>query len=136
MHPAFRHLPSEEEYVSFGLNDFYHIEDWTTKTHNAAHASDLKWLNSIAETITAREPRRKIIILKHHSPTLDLRSRDPAHTGSKLLSGFALDLSGEECWKSENAKVWAFGHTHWNCDLSMIKGMGRGYSDQRGYYFA
>ncbi|KAH9216694.1 hypothetical protein DL95DRAFT_387456 [Leptodontidium sp. 2 PMI_412] len=27
-------IPSQTDYVSFGLNDFYHIEDWTVEKHN------------------------------------------------------------------------------------------------------
>jgi hypothetical protein len=59
------------------------------------------------------------------------------HAGSKLSSGFASDLSREECWKSENVKAWAFGHTHWNCDFLDEQGNGKMVlTDQRGYYFA
>lgn len=34
-------LPSQMNDVSFGLNDFYHIQDWTVEQHNEAFAADL-----------------------------------------------------------------------------------------------
>ncbi|KAI9051277.1 hypothetical protein LZ554_005378 [Drepanopeziza brunnea f. sp. 'monogermtubi'] len=67
-------LPAQSDHVSYGLNDFYHIEDWTVEKHNEAHLADLAWLNNQVETIARTEPQRKIIILTHHSPTTDPRS--------------------------------------------------------------
>lgn len=31
---------------------------------------------------------------------------------NNIMSGFATDLSGEECWKDEKVCMWAFGHTY------------------------
>ncbi|KAF3000106.1 hypothetical protein E8E13_003651 [Curvularia kusanoi] len=36
----------QKDYVIFGLNDFYHIEDWTVEEHVQNHEDDLKWLNT------------------------------------------------------------------------------------------
>lgn len=36
---------------------------------------------------------------------------------------------------SKNVKVWAFGHTHWNCDF-VEEGGKRVLTNQRGYYFS
>ncbi|WEW61446.1 hypothetical protein PRK78_006936 [Emydomyces testavorans] len=134
----YSHVPADqEERVSFGLNDFYHIDDWTVQAHNAAYAEDLAWLN---EQVASIEPQRKIVVFTHHSPiTRDPRAVDPAHAGSVIGSGFATDLSGEECWKNARVCVWAFGHTHFNCDYVVeddgeAKGR-RVVSNQRGYYF-
>lgn len=133
----YSHVPSENaERVSFGLNDFYQVDDWTVEKHNAAHATDLAWLNAQFATI---EPGRKIVVLTHHSPvTRDARAVDPAHAGNAISSGFATDLSGEECWTDSRVAVWAFGHTHYNCDFE-VGGVGGGgkrvVSNQRGYYF-
>lgn len=127
-------IPSQTDYVSFGLNDFYHIEDWTVEKHNRAHLSDLTWLNSQVDIISKAEPNRKIVILTHHSPTKSPRSSDPAHAQSNISSGFSSDLSGEICWTSDAVKVWAFGHTHFNTDY-MEDGK-RIVANQRGYYFS
>ncbi|TVY32036.1 Uncharacterized protein LSUB1_G008412 [Lachnellula subtilissima] len=109
----FSHIPpSQTAHVSFGLNDFYQIDAWTVDQHNAAHASDLAWLNAQVRSIGSAEPKRKILILTHHSPTTSARAVDPAHAQSKISSGFASELAGEECWGSANVKAWAFGHTH------------------------
>lgn len=129
-----RVLPEQEERVSFGLNDFYHIDNWTVAEHNAAHEADLAWLNGQVKSISASEPGRRIVIFTHHSPiTRDARAVDPAHAGSAIGSGFASDLSGEECWKNESVCLWAFGHTHFNFDFD-DRGK-RIVSNQRGYYF-
>ena len=136
--PLYTNVPAEhEESVSFGLNDFYHIEDWTVKAHNAAHASDVAWLNEQITAISRSEPNRKIVIFTHHSPIIDddARAVDPAHAGSAISSGFATDLRGEECWKSASVLLWAFGHTHFSCDFNTDDGKKRVISNQRGYYF-
>ncbi|MCJ1366316.1 hypothetical protein MMC16_005444 [Acarospora aff. strigata] len=128
-------VPSQSDHVSFGLNDFYHIDDWTVEQHNEAHLADLDWLNAQVRSIAEGEPHRKIIILTHHSPSTSPEAVDPAHAQSKISSGFSSDLSAEVCWTSQNVKVWAFGHTHFNCDF-LDPGTGkRIVTNQRGYYF-
>lgn len=129
-------LPSQSDHVSFGLNDFYHIEDWTVEQHNDAHVADLAWLNAQVQSIAEREPERKIIVLTHHSPTTSADAVDPAHAKSKISSGFASDLSGELCWTSSCVRVWAFGHTHFNCDFVESGSGKRVVANQRGYYFS
>ncbi|KAJ5096663.1 hypothetical protein N7456_007384 [Penicillium angulare] len=125
------------ESVSFGLNDFYYIQDWTVENHSAAHEEDLKWLNRQVERIATEEPQRTIIIFTHHSPLGgDERASDPRHIHSPLSSGFATDLSKEECWKNPRVALWAYGHTHYNVQLlddMTSKGV---VSNQRGYYFS
>ncbi|KAF4627026.1 hypothetical protein G7Y89_g11130 [Cudoniella acicularis] len=128
-------LPSQLESVSFGINDFYHIEDWTVEQHNEAHTSDIEWLNAQVRAIAEMEPDRKVIILTHHSPTTSSQAVDPAHAQSKISSGFSSDLSGQPCWTSGNVKVWAFGHTHFNCDFVDGVNGKRVVANQRGYYF-
>ncbi|PVH75142.1 hypothetical protein DL98DRAFT_518786 [Cadophora sp. DSE1049] len=126
-------LPAQNDFVSFGLNDFYHIDVWTVEKHNAAHASDLAWLNQQVDAISKAEPNREIVILTHHSPSTSPRASDPAHAQSNISSGFASDLSGELCWTSNAVKIWAFGHTHFNIDY--IEDGKRVVANQRGYYF-
>jgi hypothetical protein len=128
-------LPHQAESVSFGLNDFYHIEDWTVEKHNEAHTADLRWLNAQVESMTRTEADRKIIILTHHSPTISSEAMDPAHSRSIISSGFTTDLSGEVCWTSRNVKAWVFGHTHFNCDFIEKESGKRVLTNQRGYYF-
>lgn len=136
----YSHVSAEqEESVSFSLNDFYHINDWIVEAHNAAHAADVAWLNEQVAAISASEPDRTIVIFTHHSPTMrDTRAVDPEYAGSAISSAFATDLSTEECWKSARVALWAFGHTHFNCDFSADYGersKKRLVSNQRGYYF-
>lgn len=128
-------ISSQLESVSFGLNDFYLIKDWVVERHNEAHTADLNWLNTQVSSMAETEPTRKIIILTHHSPTTSPQATDPAHSQSKISSGFSTDLSDELCWTSPSVVVWAFGHTHFNCDFLGDTGK-RIVTNQRGYYFS
>lgn len=129
-------LPSRTESVSFGLNDFYHIEGWTVEEHNRACLVDLRWLNAQVKSIAETEPDRKIIIFTHYSPTISSEAINPTRLQSRISSGFSTDLSGELCWTSRNVKVWALGHTHFNCDFIDDSTGKRVLTNQRGYYFS
>ena len=129
-------LDEQLEHVSLGLNDFYYIEDWDVHAHRQAHLSDLQWLNEQVRSISQTEPERKIVILSHHSPVFGGRAIDPKHAESLSASGFASDLSAQECWTNPSVKLWAFGHTHFNCDYKDEKTGKRVMTNQRGYYFA
>ncbi|KAK3984997.1 Metallo-dependent phosphatase-like protein [Cladorrhinum sp. PSN332] len=119
--------------VGLGLNDFYVTKSWTVADHNKEHLTDLKWLND--QVASLQGSGRKIAIFTHHSPTADERANDPRHAGSKISSGVRTDLSNEKSWTSADVKLWAFGHTHYNCDF--VDGYGkRVYTNQRGYHFA
>lgn len=123
--------------VSFGLNDFFRIADWTVEQHVQAHRRDVAWLNARVAAIAREHPGRRVAVLTHHSPTVDARTVNPRFAGSKISSGFATDLSGEGCWGSGNVVLWAFGHTHYNFGRFRDEGTGKVvYSNQRGYYFA
>lgn len=123
--------------VSFGLNDFFRIGDWTVEQHVAAHKRDVAWLNARVAAIARDHPGRRVVVLTHHSPTVDARTVNRRFAGSKISSGFATDLSGEECWRGGNVVLWAFGHTHYNFERFRDEDTGKTvYSNQRGYYFA
>lgn len=128
---------NQREGVSFGLNDFYHIEDWTVDAHTAAHEDDLNWLNHQVTQISTAEPQRKIIIFTHYSPVdKDPRAVNPLHANSPISSGFATDLSLQDCWKSPSVKLWAYGHTHYNICYKDDAHDKLIVSNQRGYYFS
>ncbi|KAI1371660.1 hypothetical protein F4677DRAFT_434781 [Hypoxylon crocopeplum] len=73
--------------------------------------------------------------LNWHNPTFNERAVDPEHKDSSIQSGFATDLSDQICWQSDRVKIWAFGHTHFNCDFIDEKTGKRVVANQRGYYF-
>ncbi|KAF2107973.1 calcineurin-like phosphoesterase [Lophiotrema nucula] len=135
----FSSVPLDKEMdVSMGLNDFFQTDDWDVGAHNAAHERDLAWLNA---TVTELEQSdAKVIILTHWSPTVDARSTDPKHAASAISSAFSTDLAGQPCFNSANVKLWAFGHTHYNCDFKFEREGDaeplRLLANQRGYYFA
>ncbi|OJJ42609.1 hypothetical protein ASPZODRAFT_76546 [Penicilliopsis zonata CBS 506.65] len=129
-----RILREQENRVSFGVNDFIHMDDWTVEQHSEKHAADLAWLNSQIAQIAAAEPTRQIVVFTHHSPTFLPEAIAPAHANSPISSAFASDLSAEPCWTSPQVKLWAFGHTHHNCRFQ--SGQKTLLTNQRGYYFA
>lgn len=110
-------LHEQANAVSARLGDFRYIEDWDVSAHNAAHRSDLAWLDEQIRTISSSEPERRIMVFTHHSPTLSQIASHPKNRGSPITSGFATDLRGEQCWESKSVFLWAFGHTHYNCDF-------------------
>ena len=135
----FSFIPPESQMaVSLGLNDFLQTSDWDVGMHNEAHERDLAWLN--AQVVDLEQTDVKIMILTHWSPSLDVRAVEPRHAGSPITSAFSTELSEEACFKSDKVKVWAFGHTHYNCDFTLEREDGAGplrlLANQRGYYFA
>ncbi|PWY80498.1 acyl-CoA dehydrogenase mitochondrial precursor [Aspergillus heteromorphus CBS 117.55] len=136
LHSQVSEAPEEREQVSFGINDFYYIQDWTVEGHCAAHEADRAWLNDQVTEIARTDPHHKIVIFTHHSPTVAPPAVDPAHVNSLISSGFATDLVGEPCWDKPQVRLWAFGHTHYNCDFTESRTGKRIVANQRGYYFA
>ncbi|PYH95424.1 hypothetical protein BO71DRAFT_397986 [Aspergillus ellipticus CBS 707.79] len=127
---------AQEERVSFGMNDFYYIADWSVEAHCAAHEAERAWLNDQVSEIASTDPHHKIVIFTHHSPTVAPQAVDPAHAHSPISSGFATDLVGEACWDKPQVRLWGFGHTHYNCDFTESRTGKRIVANQRGYYFA
>lgn len=135
----FSHVsPESRKEVSLGLNDFYQTDKWDVDAHNEMHKRDLSWLNAQVADLEGSDAR--IAIFSHWSPSLDARAIEPRHVGSSITSAFSTDLSQERCFRSGNVKLWAFGHTHYNCDFLADRGNGTGplriVANQRGYYFA
>jgi hypothetical protein len=136
----FSHVPPEKEMsVSFGINDFFQIHDWEITTHNEAHQKDLSWLNNEVRNLQGSD--LQVLIFTHWSPSTDERVSDPKHANSAIRSGFSTDLSNEICFISKNVRLWAFGHTHYNCDFALARGGSntnpiRLVANQRGYYFS
>ncbi|KAJ6119676.1 hypothetical protein N7523_003956 [Penicillium sp. IBT 18751x] len=131
-----RVIPEQEGSVSFGLNDFYYIGDWSIEAHCEAHRADLDWLNHEIKSISLLEPERKVVVLTHYCPSTSDEVVNPLHKNSKISSGFMTDLSSEECWNGGVVKLWAFGHTHFSCDFQDAGNGIRLVSNQRGYYFS
>lgn len=132
----FSYIPPDK-HITMGIhvNDFSQITDWTTDNHNEMHAKDLNWLNDQVTELEKTDV--SIMILTHWSPSRDPRAIDPKHMASLITSGFCTDLSREPCFVSGRVKVWAFGHTHYNCDFEVGRRGGVGplrlVTNQAGY---
>jgi hypothetical protein len=117
------HIPSSSSLPCATLltdfNEEKGIWDRSIEQHNLDHVTDLSWLNT---QISLLPPSHQIIVLTHHSPTIDPRANSQRHRNSETNAGFRTDLSAEVCWTDKRVKMWAFGHTHFSCQ----------YKDQQG----
>ncbi|KAK1998789.1 hypothetical protein LX36DRAFT_680801 [Colletotrichum falcatum] len=118
--------------VSNGLSDFCAIDGWTVEEHCQRHDGDLAWLNARVETMT-RDPGRTVVVFTHHGPTENSRAVAPLHADSDIRSGFSTDLRGQPCWENAQVKLWAFGHTHYNCGFVDEETGKRICTNQKGY---
>ncbi|KAJ9482452.1 hypothetical protein VN97_g10977 [Penicillium thymicola] len=107
-----------------------YIDDWTIEAHQDAHHVDLVWLNQGIEYISRSE------LFTHFCLSTHAMVVDPRHRNRKISSAFMTDLSSEPCWENGVVKLWAFGHTHFNCDFQDLKTGKTVTSNQRGYYFS
>lgn len=132
----FSFIRSEQrESVARFVSDFSNINDWTVESHNVAHRKDLQWLNSQVSQCEQKEPHRSIVTLTHYSPTMLKAANDPRHIQdeTQVQSAFVTDLSDQGCWTSSQVRLWAFGHTHFNCDLVDPKTGKHVVANQKGY---
>ncbi|OAA32844.1 Metallophosphoesterase domain protein [Moelleriella libera RCEF 2490] len=135
----FSHVPQESQMaVEMGIIDFYLIEDWSVAKHNKAHQRDVAWLNDEVAKLEECRDATSIIILTHWSPSRLSGATDPKHIGSPIISGSSTDLTNERCFGSVKVKMWAFGHTNYNCDIETEREGGAGtlrlVANQRGYF--
>lgn len=140
----FSHISDEQRStVSLFVSDFSNIADWSVDRHNTAHQADLAWLNAEVEAIARDEPHRSIVVLTHYSPTAAPEANDPENVEDSrgVQSAFVTDLQKEPCWMSPSVRVWAFGHTHYNCDFvdgttgKLVVANQRGYGREDIYNF-
>ena len=132
----FSSIRSEQrDSVSRFVSDFSNINNWTVESHNAAHRSDLEWLNFQVSSLARNEPDRSIVVFTHHSPTKLAAANDPRHLSdyAEVQSAFSTDLSDQICWTSLRVKLWAFGHTHFNCDATDPQTGKSVIANQKGY---
>ncbi|KAI2624384.1 hypothetical protein GGR54DRAFT_655137 [Hypoxylon sp. NC1633] len=106
------------------VDDFYkrfvNISGWNASHRIAEHSRTCLFLMCQTLSIALEEPERRVVILTHHSPTMDHRVFE-AHFGQ----GFdddnylrASDMSIYLSWPMNNVRLWAFGGTHRNGDYS------------------
>ncbi|KAF7888301.1 uncharacterized protein EAF02_002842 [Botrytis sinoallii] len=132
----FSHISDEQrQSVSLFCSDFSETLEWDIDAHNASHLEDLIWLNAQVEQITLDEPRRKIVVFTHFSPTMLEAANDPKklEDSNQVRSAFVTDLSDQICWTSSSVRLWAFGHTHYNCDFVEEGTVKRIVANQKGY---
>ncbi|TEY67271.1 hypothetical protein BOTCAL_0128g00270 [Botryotinia calthae] len=132
----FSHVHDEQrQSVSLFCSDFSETLEWVIDAHNASHREDLTWLNAQVERIERDEPHRKVVVFTHFSPTVLGAANDPKklEDSNQVRSAFVTDLSDQICWTSSSVKLWAFGHTHYNCDFEEEGTGKRIVANQKGY---
>jgi len=122
--------PENIDLLVWGLTDFQRIDNFNPAAYSECHRADLAWLRQSIAHIRANEPERRVIVFTHHAPTIG-GTANPKYIGGPTNSAFATELSMEEDLWAAPVAVWAFGHTHWNCDFER-RGV-RVVSNQRGY---
>jgi hypothetical protein len=121
--------PAAVDIVSRAMNDFKLVQNWTVEEYNAAHSADVRWLTTECAKIREQEPWRRVVVLTHHAPTVRGTS-DPKYQGDLVNAAFATELTNRAVW-GPPVSLWAFGHTHFNCDF--VRGGVRVVSNPRGY---
>lgn len=133
----FSHIaPEQVGSVQLFVSDSSSIENWSVEDHCSAHQSDLNWLNSQVVEIARHEPFRSVVVFTHHSPSKLGHANDPKqlnNDAAEVNSAFVTDLSKDACWASPQIKLWAFGHTHFNCDFVDPDTGKRVLTNQKGY---
>jgi hypothetical protein len=121
--------------VQLFVSDFTNIDNWTVDNRCEAHTSDLSWLNLQVSSLMRQEPSRWITIFTHHSPPIIAAAVDLEKEGdaNQVRSAFSTDLSKELCWTCPQVKLWAYGHTHFNCDFEDPRTRKRVYANQKWY---
>ncbi|QPG93587.1 hypothetical protein C2857_001046 [Epichloe festucae Fl1] len=123
--------------LGLALNDFRATRAWDTDLHNEEHARDLTWLNDSVSALDAEGDGAVVVIFTHWSPTVHPTSMDPKHFNTPLSHGFTTNLRKEACFRSRRVRLWAFGHTHYNCDFVLDREKGeepiRLVTNQKGY---
>ncbi|KAI0111965.1 hypothetical protein F4814DRAFT_460970 [Daldinia grandis] len=123
----------------YRIDTFYRNEvriNFNVKQHMFAHFDTMSFLSREVTAISHEDPRRSIIILTHHCPTIDAQAIGQSDMVDRegMKYRYVSDLSREHPWIGANAvKLWAFGSTHHNCDYVDEKTEKRVYSNQRGY---
>ncbi|KAL2759194.1 hypothetical protein ACRALDRAFT_208247 [Sodiomyces alcalophilus JCM 7366] len=78
------------------------------RRYNEAHERDVARLK--AQVAGLQQSDVNIMIFSHWSP--------PIEGCSQITCTFSTNLPQEPWFKSDKVKVWAFGHTHYNCDFA------------------
>lgn len=101
-------------------NDFARIKEWSVKSHNAEHETDLAWLKQSLLDLRQKEPKRRIVIITHYAPIFDrvCHPKNENNAVSQCFSSTALDnVQRAGLIPSGTTTYWIFGHTHWNARL-------------------
>ena len=122
-------IDTERNVIKKSIKDFRRIKNWTVDDHNSIHETELEWLEHEVAAIHEQDPARRIIVVTHHAPDMEL-SMSKAHANKPGSSAFATDLLDVPS-KWPGVVMWVFGHTHFTTDVQ--KGAIRLVANQRGY---
>lgn len=113
------------DYRSIYLNDDGKVRPLRVEDTVRFHKEAVRFIQR--ELLESHKNNQKAIVLTHHAPLLYGTSA-PEHTNAPGNYAFASNLN---YLMGSHVKLWAFGHTHWCCDI-MKKGS-RVISNARGY---
>ena len=102
------------------VSDFSNIETSSVNSHCSVNRSALNWLNTQGTEIAWEETHLSVVIFTHQ-PNKNRQANDPKplkNEAAELNSAFVRGLSRDTCGTLPQVGLWAFFHTHFNCDLS------------------
>lgn len=100
----------EAKAITNNVPDFKEIKQWGVHDNNVEFMNNKKWLR----TLLRANKNRKIIILSHHPPLLQLAN--PKYYNSDVSSAYVNDME----WiikQHDNIIAWFHGHTHYSTDI-------------------
>jgi predicted phosphodiesterase len=108
------------------------IKDNNKRLHNARFKKSLRRIKQQVEAIRNEDPKRRILVMTHHAPTVRGSSRPELENDTnKTWSAYQTDiLGGEGVPGLQSGDVWAFGHAHWSC--SFVQDDVRVIANQKG----
>ncbi|KAE9366069.1 hypothetical protein N431DRAFT_446281 [Stipitochalara longipes BDJ] len=95
------------------------IKENSKAAHNTRFEESFKWIKKEVQAIRKEDPKRRILVMTHHAPTVRGSSPPEQDDGkSPRWSAYQNDiLGGEGVAGLQTGDIWTFGHTHRSCDF-------------------
>lgn len=99
--------PEHENLITYVINDYNYIKNFTVKDSNEIHKIDREYLASRIDHIRSINPNAKILVITHHAPLVKGTSHIK-YEGNDTNCAFSSDLSDIV----SKVNYWICGHTH------------------------
>lgn len=98
---------SSRDLISYSVNDYKHISDFTPEKSSILHGIAI---NALKTALEQSDVNTKWIVMSHHMPSFDLiDAKYKTLQMNKLNYAFASDIP---LTHDDRIKAWVYGHTH------------------------